>query len=877
MNTKMLQLHLCSVLFASTLMMVRTETMAEQDAEFQLPACTIHIIAEDPWDDEDSVDEGIEVDDEGRRRQDNPHSAGRQYATCTGDNVDIEFQNHIQDFYAQEIWDGDIVQMDTQGIARAAGLSDEEFESLDPDMMSNYVRGSSVKNMKAIGKESDGKGSKGKGHKGGDEDTSDSGKGKKARRTVRASRSVLAEDFQAALMSGDRITLNAIPPMVKLSDARALSRARRSTKRQFAEAVAEHGPRSVLLVRVHYQSSDGELFLPSHCDEACLRKNMWYGSDNVNALFKEISSGLVEFPPSQGRIINITVRNGQHARSPCKFWEIGLEADVAIRAQLKFEPGDYDHRAYILPQKLGGCTFGGLGYVGCSPLYCKTWIRQPAGGTLGHELGHNLGVWHSSMDYTNDGVQENEYGDNSDLMGSTTNWRGFNAPHRVVMNWIPNEIDHIRSFQDWMIQCEHPAQMKLFSISRQLEGTNKVILKVPRKSPGGGNYFISYRTSSGYDTGLSSVWKNKVYVHYHTTHSTRFQTNTQLVERLEGGNSFSDPNSPVTINVISTHTDYALISYQFCRAGEIPIQPTPPPTPPPPTTTAELVCEDSNIDKCRVWKEDGYCLPGGMYYPYMKANCMKACGICGEPEPKKSKDGFDVFASADFAESRVAECQSLIDGHPKPTCGISSPINAQCCDDKGLKCIAIKKKNSDATVHKCVVVSRRGTAKLPIGGTCTKSLQCESKNCDKMGTWKCLAKQNRQRRSGKLVQRARNAEEEDEVDEEETGPNYEPILHHNKGQIFTAGSVLLASAIVVVAGFSFLAVRVKTAKSTNHVEDPSTDLCEVAMNEESDMIKSEMVLSASVAKKYIVAAPQASLTSPTVYELKSLERQPSNH
>ena len=57
--------------------------------------------------------------------------------------------------------------------------------------------------------------------------------------------------------------------------------------------------------------------------------------------------------------------------------------------------------------------------------------------TLAHELGHNLGMWHSASDLNNDGIQDAEYGDNSCIMGNAKNWRGINAPHRMCVFYFP--------------------------------------------------------------------------------------------------------------------------------------------------------------------------------------------------------------------------------------------------------------------------------------------------------------------------------------------------------------------------------------------------------------------------------------------------------
>ena len=565
-------------------------------------------------------------------------------------------------------------------------------------------------------------------------------------------RSRRAVDFPALPST---LHLDTLPPYTKLIDRAEETRKRR----QFAEAVAEHGERSVLIMRVNYVT-DGITFTPSFCDHNCIETNMWTGESNVNKLFTEVSNGLTSFPRSMGRIVDVTVEAGQYATAACKFWEIGLEADAAVVAQHGINPTDYDHRSYFIPQQLGGCTFGGLGYVGCSSAYCKTWIRQPAGGTLGHELGHNLGVWHSSMDYTNDGVQENEYGDNSDLMGSTTNWRGLNAPHRMVMHWL-DEITQVEAFESWDVACTAPQQLRLASLStpsadasivddgaavRMSGGETKLVLTVPRKMPTEGKYYVSLRTSAGVDTGLATVWKNQVYIHYLTMHSTRFQTNTQLVTRLVAGQTFTDAVSKftITVNDIDAAAGHADITFHFCAEGEVPTTTQAPVTTAPSTQPTIAPCTDTDANRCAVWNNDGYCDSASMYFPYMNANCRRSCGLC-----QTSKDAYIVNQPM-----LRRTCGELIEGGVKPRCGPSSdPPGLDCCEWQGTTCREIHRANvrthEDIVVHKCMVRRRTSIIGLPDNATCTSNRDCENK-CDKT-KWICAPKpQLRTRRMAEL-------------------------------------------------------------------------------------------------------------------------------
>jgi len=511
-----------------------------------------------------------------------------------------------------------------------------------------------------------------------------------------------------------------------------------------AEQVVGHGDRDVLIMRVNYAGEE-----PSYCDEDCVKDNMWRSSPSVDSLYHDVSFGNLRFPEGMGSVITVDVPNGLYASSGCKFWEIGLEADAAARA-VGIEPDDYSHRTYLLPQSTGGCTFGGLGYVGCSSTYCKTWIRQQAGGTLAHELGHNLGVWHSATDSNNDGIQENEYGDNSDVMGSTTNWRGMNAVHRDELNWFPEAATVTYDEED--MTCQSNTETTLVSLSRDVDPpTGPSLVTFPRLAPGLGTYHLSLRTGTGVDASLADEWRDKVFVHYHQMHSTRYQVNSQLVKTMEAGDIFTDSVTGVTIIVVAidTNTDTATIQYNFCEQGETPADREGPAPPPAPTSApTDPACSESAPDKCEIWRDSGFCDPEGIYYNYMSINCRVACGLCtppttaptpSPPTPPPTKSTKDGYAFIDDSEARpLVQCVELTPYQAMPQCVVGG---IPCCN--GTICAPLR--HQTAQDWRCVVP--RG-ARRPDGAQCTFNGNCQGA-CDKR-TWTCTST-DRSRRSDSLT------------------------------------------------------------------------------------------------------------------------------
>lgn len=91
----------------------------------------------------------------------------------------------------------------------------------------------------------------------------------------------------------------------------------------------------------------------------------------------------------------------------------------------------------------GPGSFGGQGFVGARGV----WLKTSAVGTLIHELGHNLGLWHANRWETNPpnriGPGNNdEYGNKFDVMGASNALGDFVAVHKTILGWLTPDSVH---------------------------------------------------------------------------------------------------------------------------------------------------------------------------------------------------------------------------------------------------------------------------------------------------------------------------------------------------------------------------------------------------------------------------------------------------
>jgi len=226
----------------------------------------------------------------------------------------------------------------------------------------------------------------------------------------------------------------------------------------------------------------------------------------------------------------------------------------------------YDHLVYAFPQN--ACTWQGRGSVGGSP--SEAWVNEWFElGIVGHELGHNFGLYHSrSMDCGDAVVGSNctisEYGDIFDLMGGADSAH-FNLFQKERLGWINGAanppLTNVSTSGSYWLDAYEQGTMS----SKGLK-----ILKSTDAATGMKTwYYLEHRAAYGFDSFLSGNTNvlNGVVVR---TGSDASGQNTYLLDMtpatdswydaaLTLGQTFTDVDAGVTFTVLSADAAGALV------------------------------------------------------------------------------------------------------------------------------------------------------------------------------------------------------------------------------------------------------------------------------------------------------------------------------
>ena len=227
----------------------------------------------------------------------------------------------------------------------------------------------------------------------------------------------------------------------------------------------------------------------------------------------------------------------------------------------------YNHYIYAFPAN--ACLWSGRASVGGNP--SQAWINDSFDlGVVGHELGHNFGLFHSrSMDCDNVVTGSNctiaEYGDTLDVMGSASSGH-FNLYQKERLSWTnygssPPITTVTTSGTYWIDSYE--------SISANPKGLK--ILKFTDPTTGARTwYYLEHRSAYGFDAFLGSNTNvlNGLVVHQGSESSSQSiylldmtpATTSWMDPALTTGQSFSDADAAVTITVLSADSTGALVS-----------------------------------------------------------------------------------------------------------------------------------------------------------------------------------------------------------------------------------------------------------------------------------------------------------------------------
>lgn len=231
---------------------------------------------------------------------------------------------------------------------------------------------------------------------------------------------------------------------------------------------------------------------------------------------------------------------------------------------------NYSRFIYAFPQS-SGCGWWGLGTVGGNPSHA--WINGDLQlRVVAHETGHNLGLYHSHSlecgSVTIGGSCSSiEYGDTVDVMGTSSGH--INAFQKEWLGWLnygssPPIVTAVESgvytLDAYETAASNPKAVKILKSTDPTTGYRDW-------------YYVEYRQAVGFDSYLSGNTNvvNGVVIH---TGSESSMNSSNLLDltpatsswndpALGVGQSFQDPDSGVTLTLLSADTAGATISVTY--------------------------------------------------------------------------------------------------------------------------------------------------------------------------------------------------------------------------------------------------------------------------------------------------------------------------
>ena len=242
-------------------------------------------------------------------------------------------------------------------------------------------------------------------------------------------------------------------------------------------------------------------------------------------------------PNGQPSVFGPYLADRKESKSCTKSFKEWSTQAAALAAVDGYKRKRYQHTVYLFPPRATiGCGVTGIGEVGGD----TTWLFGLSANSFTHEIGHNLGLFHSGRrDATGIAAQ---YGDLSSPMGSfQPETVLFSAPHRAQLGWIG-------SSESESIPTGTSVRRTLVALERQRGVPQLRLISIPLAD--GSSYKLSYRQ----ELPEAPSSRSRRYVTGVTIHRDFGKgLTTRLMGILRDGERFIDEKNNVTV-IQSHHT-----------------------------------------------------------------------------------------------------------------------------------------------------------------------------------------------------------------------------------------------------------------------------------------------------------------------------------